>query len=241
LSSQTRKRGDTNELHFSQSWGREKRDTSTDKWNIDTPALKTDEPLCVSFRGIDKLCSVNIDRQTIHSDAVQNGSIRVYALGTLCKLCLLNFHLDNHTIHKQIQVDELLNRIAVTSLQDIVKTGLVVYETDINKDKKVELTFAKIGQEANCFFENNPKTKVNVWRTQLISAQNESVTIAHTRIVYDTCISFNVNCTVGKKSYSLNIPNCPLENKGNGENLPSILCVSGGFLLVKTRKKDQRL
>lgn len=96
-----------------------------DKWNIDTPALKTDKPLCVSFRGIDKLCSVNIDGQIIYSDAVQNGSIRVYALGTLCKLCLHNFHLDNHTIHKQIQVDEFLNRIAVTSLRDIVKTGLV--------------------------------------------------------------------------------------------------------------------
>lgn len=232
LSGQTRKRGDTNELDFSQSGAREKRDTSTDKWNIDTPVLKTDEPLCVSFRGIDKLCSVNIDSQTIYSDAVQNGSIRVYALGKLCKLCLHNFHLDNHTIHRQIQVDAVLNRIADTSLRDIVKTGLVVYETAFNKDKKVELTFSKIGQQANCFFENNPKTKVNVWRTQLIYAHNESVTITHTRIVYDNCISFNVNCTAGKKSYSLNIPKCPLENKGNGKNLPLILYVSIAVFLL---------
>lgn len=80
-----------------------------------------------------------------------------------------------------------------------------------HKKKKTILDFHIHVFNISYIYQNNPKTKVNVWRTQLISAQNESVTIAHTRIVYDTCISFNVNCTVGKKSYSLNIPNCPRE------------------------------
>lgn len=87
--------------------------------------MKIGAPLCLSFEIQAPQCTVHFDNKTIGSNADQYGSIRVHANGKKCILCIHNFQLANHTINRPIQVDSGLNRIATTSLQDILKEGLV--------------------------------------------------------------------------------------------------------------------
>ncbi|CAG2194646.1 unnamed protein product [Mytilus edulis] len=185
LSGQATKTGDANELNSPHHREREKRDTSTVNWKIVNPVLKIGAPLCISFQGETTQCTVHFDNKTIGSDADQYGSTRVYANGKKCILCIHNFHLANHTINRPIQVDSDLHRIATTSLQDILKEGLVVYGTVIHEDNTVELIFSQIGQQAHCFYEDNSKINVTAGRIQLIYDHNQTVNLTHKRILFD--------------------------------------------------------
>lgn len=95
-------------------------------WKIVNPVLKIGAPLCISFQVKAPQCTVHFDNKTISYNADQYGSIRVHANGKNCILCIHNFHLANHTINRPIQIDSGLDRIATTSLQDILtEYGLV--------------------------------------------------------------------------------------------------------------------